>query len=271
MINKTNEEAKQVKTYLKIKAILETVENRFSANIAKNFKKPSKTRNVVSKPIDAIINLTGASNDIIKNYLDDLNNHNLLDLIDQNLSRNIPEARYNKIRNFKNNNEWIEILTSLYVLVRLLKPKNIVETGVGEIGMSSSYILCALIDNEYGELWSIDPDKFYQIYGYHIGAGIPDSLISKHKLVIGTSQKKLKPLLNQLENVDIFLHDGDHRYNTKLYEYDLAYKHSNNGSFILSDDTWDSAFDLFLENHNGLSYSVKYGKSDFFSFFRKKR
>jgi len=269
MINKTNEEAKQMKTHSKINIILGTVKDRFSANIARTFKRPHKTRNVVSKPIDAIINLTGASNDIIKKFLDDLNNHNLLDLIDQNLSRNIPEARYNKIRTFKNNKEWIEILTSLYVLVRLLKPRNIVETGVGEIGMSSSYILSALIDNEYGTLWSIDPDKFYQMYRYHIGSGIPDSLISRHKLVIGTSQKKLEPLLNQLGNVDIFLHDGDHRYSTKLYEYNLAYKHSNNGSFILSDDTWDSAFDLFVENHNGLSYSVKYGKSDFFSFFKK--
>ena len=42
-----------------------------------------------------------------------------------------------------------------YLLVRLIKPKCIVETGVSA-GVSSAYILQALQDNEKGMLYSID-------------------------------------------------------------------------------------------------------------------
>ncbi|MDQ1280386.1 MAG: hypothetical protein QG670_1649 [Thermoproteota archaeon] len=45
--------------------------------------------------------------------------------------------------------------TVLYVLCRQLKPYVVVETGVAG-GMSSSYILCALEENKYGRLYSID-------------------------------------------------------------------------------------------------------------------
>ena len=45
--------------------------------------------------------------------------------------------------------------TTLYALCRKLKPDVVVETGVAS-GVSSSYILCALHENEHGQLYSID-------------------------------------------------------------------------------------------------------------------
>ena len=43
----------------------------------------------------------------------------------------------------------------LYYLCRILKPKNVIETGVA-YGISSSYILQALEANKFGKLYSID-------------------------------------------------------------------------------------------------------------------
>ncbi|MBS7618991.1 hypothetical protein KEJ25_10485, partial [Candidatus Bathyarchaeota archaeon] len=46
---------------------------------------------------------------------------------------------------------------SLYLIVRVLRPKYVVETGVSA-GRSSAFILCGLCDNGEGELYSIDPN-----------------------------------------------------------------------------------------------------------------
>ena len=43
----------------------------------------------------------------------------------------------------------------LYAVCRIRNPGIVVETGVAS-GVSSSYILCALENNEHGELYSID-------------------------------------------------------------------------------------------------------------------
>ena len=79
------------------------------------------------------------------------------------------------------------------------------------------------------------------------------------------SQNSLEPLLKMNGQIDIFLHDGDHRFKTKLFEYETAYKYLKSGGVLMSDDTWDSAFDLFVSKHKIKGYSVKYGKNDFFS------
>ena len=136
--------------------------------------------------------------------------------------------------NFK---DWISILESIYVLIRLLKPNLVVETGVGEIGMSSTYILTALEDNNHGHLYSIDPDKFYSFYGYHVGSGIPENLRKRHTLVYDISQNSLEPLLKIHGQIDVFLHDGDHKYKTKMFEYETAYKYLRSGLFRLCSQT----------------------------------
>ena len=202
---------------------------------------------------------------LVESFLNSIHSRKVLEQIDYELRKNLPNSRYEIIRNFKNFKDWISILESIYVLMRLLKPNLVVETGVGEIGMSSTYILRALQDNNKGHLYSIDPDKFYPLYGYHVGAGIPENLKKRHTLVRDISQNALEPLLSELGKIDVFLHDGDHRFKTKMFEYETAYKYLKSGGVIMSDDTWDSAFDLFVEKYKNNGYSIRYNTNGFFS------
>jgi predicted O-methyltransferase YrrM len=109
---------------------------------------------------------------------------------------------------------------SLYYLVRALRPRIVVETGVC-YGASSSYILEALAANGKGELYSIDlgntedepPHDFF----------VPRRLWSRWHLCIGDSQELLPSLLRQLGEIDLFHHDSLHTYEHMMWEYETAF------------------------------------------------
>ena len=208
-------------SYKTIKIMMETFIDRTEAKLDRSIRKPSKDRIILSSPIEFIPKVNEQTNvdeleASIEDFLTSINSRGVLEQIDYELQKNLPAFRYKTLRSFRYNKDWISILESIYVLIRLLKPNLIVETGVGEIGMSSTYILTALEDNNRGYLNSIDPDKFYSLYGYHVGAGIPENLRKRHNLVKGISQTSLEPLLSKLGQIDLFLHDGDHKFRTKL-------------------------------------------------------
>ena len=76
----------------------------------------------------------------------------------------------------------------LYILCRITKPRNVIETGVA-YGLSSFYILSALNRNEYGKLTSIDSVFRPWQSEEMIGSIIPKNLRSKWKLVLGKSNE----------------------------------------------------------------------------------
>ena len=259
------------KDYKTFKIILETAIDRTEAKLDRVIHKPFNSRMLLSSSTEFILKLNNQANlenseVLVESFLNSIHSRNVLEKIDYELQKNLPNFRYETVRNFKNFKDWISILESIYILIRLLKPNLVVDTGVGEIGMSSTYILTALDDNNHGHLYSIDPDKFYSLYGYHVGSGIPKNLRKRHTLVNDISQNSLEPLLKMNGQIDVFLHDGDHKFKTKMFEYETAYKYLRSGGVIMSDDTWDSAFDLFVSKYKIKGYSFKYGKNDFFSF-----
>ena len=259
------------KYYKTFKIILETAIDRTEAKLDRVIPKTFNSRMLLSSPTEFILKLSNQANlekseVLVESFLNSIHSRNVLEQIDYELQKNLPNFRYETIRNFKNFKDWISILESIYILLRLLKPNLVVETGVGEIRMSSTYILTALYDNNHGHLYSIDPDKFYSLYGYHAGSGIPENLRKRHTLVNDISQNSLEPLLKMNGQIDVFLHDGDHKFKTKMFEYETAYKYLRSGGVIMSDDTWDSAFDLFVSKYKSKGFSFKYGKNDFFSF-----
>lgn len=257
-------------SYETLKIIMETIGDRSKTKLDRAIHKPFNSRVLLLSSTEFISKMgeqtnTGKSEVSRENILNSINSDKVLEQIDNELQKNLPDSRYETLRIFKYNKDWISILESIYGIIRLLKPTLIVETGVGEIGMSSTYILTALEDNNKGHLYSIDPDKFYLLYGYQVGSGIPANLRKRHTLVKDVSQTALEPLLRKIGQIDVFLHDGDHRFRTKLFEYETAYKYLKNGGVLLSDDTWDSAFDLFVGKHKINGYSIKYHTNDFFS------
>jgi len=127
----------------------------------------------------------------------------------------------------------------LYLICKILKPKKVVETGVA-YGLSSSYILQAMNENNYGELYSLDylfrPWESKQM----IGSIIPNYLRNRFNLVYGIASKKLKQFLLLNKEIDIFIHDSDHTYKNMMFEYDISWPHIKKGGLLISDDVESS-------------------------------
>jgi len=158
---------------------------------------------------------------------------------------------------------WSGILESLYVLVRLVRPATVVETGVGIVGASTAFILQALSDSGCGRLISIDPDRFAQMYGFNVGAGIPSRLRSRHKLVQGESRRVLREVLDGSGDIEMFLHDGCHTYSNMTWEFEVTWPHILEGGWLLSDDTVSSSLDDFCRTLGQVPVHVKYNSSSF--------
>jgi predicted O-methyltransferase YrrM len=155
-----------------------------------------------------------------------------------------------------------EVSSQLYRLVREIKPRVLVETGVCN-GVSTSVILAALEENGDGELYSIDlPEYTDTLYaqgafwdgkkgavvprGRLPGWLIPDKYRQSWHLTLGRSQDKLVALLNGLQKIDFFMHDSEHSYECMSFEYNTAWKYIVPGGVLLSDDiTWNTAFEDF--------------------------
>ncbi len=106
----------------------------------------------------------------------------------------------------------------LYTICRRHRPNIVVETGVAS-GVSSSYILCALDQNERGQLYSIDLPGWR---GNESGWMVPNYLKHRWSLILGRSSEELMPLLQRVVAIDIFLHDSDHSYQNMLWEFQTA-------------------------------------------------
>jgi predicted O-methyltransferase YrrM len=141
----------------------------------------------------------------------------------------------------------------LYVVVRAAKPKVVVETGVAS-GISSAHILLALAANRAGTLHSIDLPNVQQgsvlPQGRTSGWIVPDSLRYRWMLHVGHSWELLPDLLKTLDQIDLFLHDSDHSYESMSFEFEQAFPRLRPGGLIMGDDTHlHSAWDDFCAKH----------------------
>jgi predicted O-methyltransferase YrrM len=142
----------------------------------------------------------------------------------------------------------------LYVVVRALKPRVVVETGVAS-GLSSAHILRALAANGAGTLHSIDLPNVQ--HGSVLPAGrtagwiVPDSLRGPWRLQLGDARELLPALLRTLDHVDLFLHDSDHSYENMVFEFAQALPRLVDGGVLMSDDVHlHAAWDDFCAQHH---------------------
>jgi len=157
----------------------------------------------------------------------------------------------------------------LYLICKILKPEKVVETGIA-YGSSSSYILQALHENKYGKLYSIDysfrPWQSKQM----IGSMIPDYLKYRWNLVYGIASKKLKPLLDSLGKIDIFIHDSAHTYNNMIFEYNTSWPFIKEDGLLISDDATNAFHDFSTQkNIQPVIYSEKTRGEVFFGILQK--
>lgn len=146
----------------------------------------------------------------------------------------------------------------LYYLVRARRPRICLETGVFD-GVSSAVILKALRDNGEGRLSSIDQParrsmpastdrmRFSTLpTGCEPGWLIPDDLRERWRLRLGPSQEMLPLWLEELGDIDFFLHDSLHTRAHMLWEYTTVWPALAPGGLLVSDDVfWSRAFFQF--------------------------
>ncbi|MFN8670607.1 MAG: class I SAM-dependent methyltransferase [Candidatus Sericytochromatia bacterium] len=141
----------------------------------------------------------------------------------------------------------------LYVLVRLLKPYNIVETGVF-YGGTTAFILNAIHKNNFGRLVSIDlpannidaerheyvGNSEYIPKELKTGFIIPEYLKSNWELIEGDS---LDILSKMKDEISFFSHDSEHSKDFLLKELTLAKERMKPNSTIFVDDIdWSNGF-----------------------------
>lgn len=137
----------------------------------------------------------------------------------------------------------------LYVVVRLLKPTLLVETGVGA-GISSTYILQALRLNGRGKLYSIDLPDQTGLSGW----AVPDKLRGYWDLRLGSSKDLMPALLHETGPIEMFLHDSDHSYENMMFEFRTVWPFLKNHGLFLAHDVGrnDALFDFCHET--GISW-----------------
>jgi cephalosporin hydroxylase len=137
----------------------------------------------------------------------------------------------------------------LYTIVRLLRPKHVVETGVSS-GVSSMHLLLGLNRNRYGVLHSIDLPQEQAApelaadessvavpQGKSSGWAIPRRISRRRwDLRLGLCQNLLPTLVKELPQIDLFIHDDLHTPEHLAFELALLRPKLSPGAIILSDD-----------------------------------
>jgi len=150
----------------------------------------------------------------------------------------------------------------LYVLVRLLRPKRCLETGVF-YGGNTSFILNALHKNGEGELISIDlPGQEAEIDLRHhmvgdsefipkslnVGFIIPEYLKERWTLVKGDSHQEIPHLEGYF---DFYIHDSEHSYDFVKKEMSLAWRKLTSDAVLMIDDLdWSNGFFSFCDEYH---------------------
>lgn len=202
------------------------------------------------------------------NYLKDLEEDSkFLNKINEKIRSNM---FFNK-REFNSIYDFSVYRNFLYLIIRYIKPKKVVETGVLH-GLTTAWILKALEDNKMGKLISIDlkrsdwPKYFknkkmgpgYQFdmdFPEEEDAGwiVPDYLKNKWKLNYGPSSMYIK----KIKNIDLFIHDSDHSYKNVKFEVETVLK-NNKSSFVVIDNcNWNSYIFKLISQLNSNYYKQK--------------
>jgi predicted O-methyltransferase YrrM len=144
----------------------------------------------------------------------------------------------------------------LYLSVRALRPRLVVETGPFN-GASSTFLLHALEANGGdGRLVSFDVSDARDALGVPIPEGrepawlVPHELRGRFELVLGDTRQTLRRRLERDTAIDLFFHDSLHTTRHMLFEFRAAWRHLRHGGVLVSDDVfWNPAFWLFTRVH----------------------
>jgi hypothetical protein len=136
---------------------------------------------------------------------------------------------------------------TIWCLVRHLRPRKIVETGVAH-GVTSRFILEALNRNGDGHLWSIDLPPLERHWREQVGIAVGDRFPDRWSYIKGSSRRHLPKLLSQLGEIDLFIHDSLHSERNVRFEMDRAWVAlSPKGAVVVDDIDANWGFHSFTQ------------------------
>jgi hypothetical protein len=137
---------------------------------------------------------------------------------------------------------------AIWCLIRHLKPRSIVETGVGH-GITSRFILEALKSNGAGHLWSIDLPPLERDLHPEIGIAVGNGHEDRWTLIRGSSRRRLPRLLSRVKGIDMFIHDSMHSERNVRFELDRIWPVLSPGGIVVVDDVdANSGFHSFIDS-----------------------
>ena len=172
---------------------------------------------------------------------------------------------------------WVNLEDALFLywLVRKLKPRTIVQTGVCN-GLSSAFMILGLAKNgPEGRLHAIDLAPVFKpsdptwtvkgkVYGVVIPEGkssgwiVPDVYRDRFEVWNGDAKELLPKLIDKVDAVDLFYHDSDHTYNHMMFEFREAHRKLQPGGLIVADDiSWNSSLWDFADQFGAPAYNFK--------------
>lgn len=264
----------------KIKVILRYVTN--PKYIIKGIKNPQRififfNKDLIFEPEDFIFKIMEENRSVVKKYLKEIKEKREFNNYIWSKYNDFEKELSKKKKDTTAGGTSKEMGMILYTIIRLLKPENVLETGVAS-GISSAYILTALKDNQKGKLISIDlpyeVDKDYPSdymkekerafipKNKTSGWLIPEELKNRWQYLLGKSSEKLPEILKDISSVDFFLHDSEHSYQNMFWEYETIWPFLKEGGLLLSHDiNWNKAFDDFCAkiNRKGIKYREEFG------------
>jgi Methyltransferase domain len=124
---------------------------------------------------------------------------------------------------------------AIWCLVLHLRPRHVVETGVGH-GVTSRFILEALERNGDGHLSSIDIPPLDPVLRAQVGMTVEERHRQRWSYIEGSSRRRLPALLAKLGQIDLFIHDSLHSERNVRFELDRAWRVLRPGGAIVVDD-----------------------------------
>ena len=126
-----------------------------------------------------------------------------------------------------------EFMKTVHIVCRLLRPKIVIETGVGR-GFTSAAILDALEQNGTGDLYSVELPSLYIGYAQQVGEIIPARLRSRWHLKLGPSALQLPRILENLGSVDVFVFDSAASYDNQITEFSTILARMRTGGVLIA-------------------------------------
>jgi predicted O-methyltransferase YrrM len=146
----------------------------------------------------------------------------------------------------------------LYMLVRALKPKTVLELGTNT-GISSAFIAAALKRNGFGKVVTLDASPYRQrlARGMHMDLGLDNVTY-----VTGLFTDTLDGVLHAMGEVDLAFIDGHHQYQPTLdYFGQIVPFVTEDAVFLFDDIRWSEGMlrawtDLQRDQRTGLSVDL---------------